>query len=836
MKKNIIIKRVFFISLMLLNIVFITIYNRKLYASTLENNFILHSSIDRPEGISSAHYFTNGIADGGIYYIINKRTGKYLDVQNAETADGTKLWTYEGNQSNAQKFKINYLGQETYELVPQVSSKVVQISNENEDCNTIISKKNKGDKKQEFRIKAINSNTYRIYSNENNYVLAVSHTKIFGGFYKDNSYVVSKNYIFLENSAKDFAEWEIVSTGELEHSIYTRYYIKNVNTGLFLEVQDNGIENNTLVYATGFTSLENQQWNRYYDTQTNKFILKAGHRTDMVLDSYNNQLAIYNDNFPQDQRYDFQYVGTNQMNGNGQYYIKTSTSFYERYLSIGNYDENTSKYKVISSPVSDLWELIMVPHKGSKKSLIHQNITHSQIVESYGDEHILTFIPNESGIYEFNLNYLNSSNIIIEVYDLNMTNVSLGKTYAKENGQKNICYLEEGKIYYAYIYNLLQHSEKAYTIKVSLSTIIYLHGMNTYLSDNRNNPPDDRRLYCTEQIEDYLISKNGYAPILNSPSNMTSNFVMQIDPLTNIIPLTAPMYVFRGHGSATSVAYHTGTSYEVGKTTYLRNYNISNLNLYGGGFVAWIGCSTAGETTSNYGNMPKVTVNAGAEVSLGFKESIYTNDANTYGIELVKYIVDGYSIREAVQQVSSKYAEITGLKSFIIEGNGDYKLKPNQVKRNFIQKNIPKNLLNTILEDGYILESIDSNQTQRYTKMINGMLTGDYYELYYDDGLLVDYYKSPINISESEKCIINNIYSFPKYNAKMIFDNPQKYDKIISDKVFDYLIKIDDTWTPVRFYQIVYKNDIGYQQMDLYGINMINGEYVSTNYLYFKGE
>ncbi|MEI3528064.1 MAG: RICIN domain-containing protein [Bacilli bacterium] len=226
MKKNIIIKRVFFISLMLLNIVFITIYNRKLYASTLENNFILHSSIDRPEGISSAHYFTNGIADGGIYYIINKRTGKYLDVQNAETADGTKLWTYEGNQSNAQKFKINYLGQETYELVPQVSSKVVQISNENEDCNTIISKKNKGDKKQEFRIKAINSNTYRIYSNENNYVLAVSHTKIFGGFYKDNSYVVSKNYIFLENSAKDFAEWEIVSTGELEHSIYTRYYIK----------------------------------------------------------------------------------------------------------------------------------------------------------------------------------------------------------------------------------------------------------------------------------------------------------------------------------------------------------------------------------------------------------------------------------------------------------------------------------------------------------------------------------------------------------------------------------------------------------------------------------
>ena len=142
----------------------------------------------------------------------------------------------------------------------------------------------------------------------------------------------------------------------------------------------------------------------------------------------------------------------------------------------------------------------MVPHKGSKKSLIHQNITHSQIVESYGDEHILTFIPNESGIYEFNLNYLNTSNIIIEVYDLNMTNVSLGKTYAKENGQKNICYLEEGKIYYAYIYNLLQHSEKAYTIKVSLSTIIYLHGMNTYLSDNRNNPPDDRRLYCTEQI------------------------------------------------------------------------------------------------------------------------------------------------------------------------------------------------------------------------------------------------------------------------------------------------------------------------------------------------
>ena len=53
---------------------------------------------------SSTDYNTSGL--DGVYYIKNANSGKYLDIVNGSSSDGTNVQQYQYNGSNAQKFKL----------------------------------------------------------------------------------------------------------------------------------------------------------------------------------------------------------------------------------------------------------------------------------------------------------------------------------------------------------------------------------------------------------------------------------------------------------------------------------------------------------------------------------------------------------------------------------------------------------------------------------------------------------------------------------------------------------------------------------------------------------
>ncbi len=67
---------------------------------------------------AKAQLHTTAIADQGIYYIRNQRSGLYMDVQNASFDIPTQMVQYSYNGNNNQQFKLNRIGTDLYEIIP----------------------------------------------------------------------------------------------------------------------------------------------------------------------------------------------------------------------------------------------------------------------------------------------------------------------------------------------------------------------------------------------------------------------------------------------------------------------------------------------------------------------------------------------------------------------------------------------------------------------------------------------------------------------------------------------------------------------------------------------
>ena len=90
--------------------------------------------------------------------------------------------------------------------------------------------------------------------------------------------------------------------------------------------------------------------------------------------------------------------------------------------------------------------------------------------------------------------------------------------------------------------------------------------------------------------------------------------------------------------------------------------------------VLFIGCNTAyGGNGAN--NLPTVVVNQGATVSVGFGNSIDCGQANEWTKDFYTHMLSGCTVQEAVSLASQNKSEASGLKSAIICGDGNYRLK-----------------------------------------------------------------------------------------------------------------------------------------------------------------
>ena len=89
--------------------------------------------------------------------------------------------------------------------------------------------------------------------------------------------------------------------------------------------------------------------------------------------------------------------------------------------------------------------------------------------------------------------------------------------------------------------------------------------------------------------------------------------------------------------------------------------------------VLFIGCGTAsgGETGRN---LPAVVTSQGAEVAIGFRDSIICSYANTWTEDFYAHLLAGHTVQEAVDEASRNQSAASGLTQPVVCGNGNYRL------------------------------------------------------------------------------------------------------------------------------------------------------------------
>ena len=204
-------------------------------------------------------------AGNGYFHIFSKGAELYLDVDNASAQNGANIQLYEGNGSNAQKFKFEkttMIGEETYKIaIRNDSNKFFDISGGStaEGANLQIWQDSNVNQ-QVYRVKFDKDKTYcKIIAKHSNKVLTVE---------------ANNNVVQRTDTGADNQRWSIEIVG------YRYYKIKSKANGLYLDVDCDGTANGTNIKTyTG------------YDTNAQKFYF-SGVRTLDGIDVSEHQYEI----------------------------------------------------------------------------------------------------------------------------------------------------------------------------------------------------------------------------------------------------------------------------------------------------------------------------------------------------------------------------------------------------------------------------------------------------------------------------------------------------------------------------------------------------------------
>jgi len=207
------------------------------------------------------HSYNSSVYDGGLYYLKNEKSDKYLDLDHGRTDSGTNIlgWKYNGNDN--QKFYFHYLGMGLYEIAPYSTSEtILHSASADEGANIEIRTKDRT-VKQKFKLHMIAYDKAIIYTQASNFTKALYYNS-------SDKNIIQKDYDSLSSENKEYAHWTFNEIDSLYYSSYKKFYIKNVSTGLYLDAVNKGINNNTYVQLRPFTGEENQQWKRVYDNSS----------------------------------------------------------------------------------------------------------------------------------------------------------------------------------------------------------------------------------------------------------------------------------------------------------------------------------------------------------------------------------------------------------------------------------------------------------------------------------------------------------------------------------------------------------------------------------------
>ncbi|MEK3903539.1 MULTISPECIES: RICIN domain-containing protein [unclassified Paenibacillus] len=125
---------------------------------------------------------TSGIVSGGIYTLMNKASGKVLDVTDVSTADGAKMHQWTNYTAANQQFRVESTGDGFYKLTAMHSGKLLDVPNASTASGVQLQQANdNGSNAQRWKIVDVGGGYYKVISKASGLAMDVSNSSTADG-------------------------------------------------------------------------------------------------------------------------------------------------------------------------------------------------------------------------------------------------------------------------------------------------------------------------------------------------------------------------------------------------------------------------------------------------------------------------------------------------------------------------------------------------------------------------------------------------------------------------------------------------------------------------------
>lgn len=294
--------------------------------------------------------------------------------------------------------------------------------------------------------------------------------------------------------------------------------------------------------------------------------------------------------------------------------------------------------------------------------------------------------------------------------------------------------------------------------------------------------------------------------------NKKSSHILENDS-SNLSRLNSEVIFFSGHGGT------DGGSIKFSENTWFHYYDLTSMN--NTKIAVWSACysSVAPEGQVSIGQS---SVDHGAKSAIGWPVAINLKSAKKFTNNLFKSLAGAKTLSEAAEEASNSILwPCDDIHDYAIFGDGSTTI---QSPYNINSKKSPiKNINNNIIdyENFEYEEYIMPNGTKRYYKLIDNVISNDYYVTDSDGNII---YNSDTDITKEEISEADRDDYFEKtisYNfSKKVKANGLTFDKLLNTKSYDVYVKLNDELIPVRITYSEYTNSDNISYTDVVCINL----------------
>lgn len=739
-------------------------------ASVILLNFIVPIwAIDIPTDIlyttGREHSYDQGIVDGATYYLRNLYHGSYMDVDNGSTANGTTVSTYTYHGGLNQQFKMFYLGNGLYEIIPVQAGTRLTV---NASGRLTIDAKNQSSN-QIFKIKMQSPDVGIILSESSNYTKAL---------YWNSSapnQVIEKTY----NSATWAfqGQWIFERVGT-SADMYRTYNVRNCKTGAYLEVYGNGTTAGTSIYGREYTGASNQQWVVRYNATNGSYTMHPGHRRDLALDYTNSNLVVGNDGNISTQGLVLIDSGQTDAHGRTKYKIQFEGTSLSQYLNIGEYvGVDSTRYTIEKGySATDYWVFEEVVVDAKTVQLLATNQWQaSSVVRNYGETKWFAFAATQNSRYKIELTGLN---VMFGVVQGVVAPDDLGRTADYRNLDIIDIFMYGGGtptntagaeqeikcVYYipvVHVASAKNNAEESFSVRIRQLSFV---GHSDDDERGTINVSDDLIMsQDIENIEDSIRAMNMY--YTHKEEITATQALTSTDPLTNYRDFNADIYVYAGHGSEGNINYEisyiAGVEDDLYPSSSLPN-DMQNCQL-----IVWNCCYSA-VGSEDHASLGNVSLANGAKTVIAFSDLIASPCATVFIDILFEELAKGYTVRAAVDTAkvavtnwgaahsnpeAVTFASVFNAACTILGDENNIIFPVNSTLVTEINNSINQTslLLNRgVAQDKRLLAENTAAGVKVYVKMIDNIASDDYYIEYYQNGQLLRTYQSAYTVTASE--------------------------------------------------------------------------------------